>query len=154
MRAADAERALSHALEDFDITESFPIVRVPRATVAGRGRRGFDFLSAALARARGFALVWSREFHAPDFASAFGLRTIFEHHHPFTERQWSVARRMLARESFRGVAAISGVHRRTLTDEGWPDEKVITAHSGVDLTQFNRPRSAVAGLRRALGAAA
>ena len=72
MKAADAERALAQALEDFDIAESFPLIRVPRATVAGRGRRGFDFLSAAWARARGFDLVWSREFHAADFASAFG----------------------------------------------------------------------------------
>lgn len=71
MKAADAERALSQALEDFDIAESFPLIRVPRATVAGRGRRGFDFLAAAWARARGFDLVWSREFHAADFASAF-----------------------------------------------------------------------------------
>jgi glycosyltransferase involved in cell wall biosynthesis len=154
MKAADAERALAQALEDFDIAESFPLIRVPRATVAGRGRRGFDFLSAAWARARGFDLVWSREFHAADFASAFGLRTIFEHHHPFSERQWKVARRMLARESFRGVAAISDVHRRMLTAEGWPVEKVVTAHSGVDLSQFDRPRASVAGLRRALGAAA
>jgi glycosyltransferase involved in cell wall biosynthesis len=154
MKAADAERALAQALEDFDIAESFPLKRVPRATVAGRGRRGFDLLSAAWARARGFDLVWSREFHAADFASAFGMPTVFEHHHPFSERQWKVARRMLARESFRGVAAISDVHRRMLTDGGWPEEKVVTAHSGVDLSQFDRPRSSVAGLRRALGAAA
>ena len=154
MTAGEAERALSNALEDFDIAESFPVVRVPRATLAGRGRRGFDFLSRCLARARGFDLVWSREFHAADFASAFGLRTVFEHHHPFTARQWSVARRMLARKSFRGVAAISDVQRRMLTDGGWPDEKVITAHSGVDPAQFERPRASVAGLRRALGAAA
>jgi glycosyltransferase involved in cell wall biosynthesis len=154
MSAAAAERALSQALEDFDIVESFPLVRVPRATVAGRGRRGFDLLSACWARARGFDLVWSREFHAADYASAFGLPTVFEHHHPFTMQQWKIARRMLARESFRGVAAISEVHRRTLTAEGWPEEKVVTAHSGVDLSQFERPRSSVAGLRRALGAAA
>ncbi|HVF44249.1 MAG TPA: glycosyltransferase family 4 protein [Pyrinomonadaceae bacterium] len=154
MTAAEAEGALASALEDFDITESFPLVRVPRATVRGRGRRGFDFLSAAWARARGFDLVWSREFHAADFASAFGLPTVFEHHHPFTERQWKVARRMLARAAFRGVAAISDVHRRTLTEGGLPEEKVVTAHSGVDLSQFGRPKAAVAGLRRALGAAA
>src|ERR1051325_4721692 len=101
MNAAEAEGALANALEDFDISESFPLIRVPRATVRGRGRRGFDFLSAAWARARGFDLVWSREFHAADFASAFGLPTVFEHHHPFNERQWKVARRMLAREAFR-----------------------------------------------------
>ena len=154
MKAAEAERALASALEDFDITESFPVVRVPRATVRGRGRRGFDFLSACWARARGFDLVWSREFHAADYASAFGLPTVFEHHHPFNERQWKVARRMLARESFAGVAAISDVHRRTLTARGWPEEKVVTVHSGVDLSQFERPGSSVAGLRRALGAAA
>lgn len=154
MTAAEAEGALASALEDFDITESFPVVRVPRATVRGRGRRGFDFLSAAWARARGFDLVWSREFHAADFASAFGLPTVLEHHHPFTERQWKVARRMLAREAFRGVAAISDVHRRTLTEGGLPEEKVVTAHSGVDLSQFERPKSEVAGLRRGLGAAA
>jgi glycosyltransferase involved in cell wall biosynthesis len=154
MKAADAERALASALEDFDITESFPVVRVPRATVAGRGRRGFDFLSACWARARGFDLVWSREFHAADYASAFGLPTVFEHHHPFNERQWKVARRMLAREAFACVAAISDVHRRTLTAEGWPEDKVVTAHSGVDLSRFERSRSSVAGLRRALGAAA
>lgn len=154
MTASEAEGALASALEDFDIAESFPVVRVPRATVRGRGRRGFDFLSACWARARGFDLVWSREFHAADFASAFGLPTVFEHHHPFNGRQWKVARRMLARESFRGVAAISDVHRRTLTDGGLPEGKVITAHSGVDLSQFERPRASVAGLRRALGAAA
>jgi glycosyltransferase involved in cell wall biosynthesis len=154
MTAAEAESALASALEDFDISEGFPVVRVPRATVRGRGRRGFDFLSAAWARARGFDLVWSREFHAADFASAFGLPTVFEHHHPFTERQWKVARRMLARDAFRGVAAISDAHRRTLTAGGWPEEKVVTAHSGVDLAQFERPSSSVAGLRRALGAAA
>lgn len=154
MRAAEAEAALASALEDFDITESFPVVRVPRATLRGRGRRGFDFLSACLARARGFDLVWSREFHAADFASAFGLTTIFEHHHPFNERQWKVARRMLAREAFKGVAAISEVHRRTLTGGGWPEEKVVTAHSGVDLSRFERSKASVAGLRRALGAAA
>jgi glycosyltransferase involved in cell wall biosynthesis len=154
MSAAEADGALAQALEDFDIAESFPLVRVPRATVRGRGRRGFDFLSACLARARGFDLVWSREFHAADYASAFGLPTVFEHHHPFTPRQWKVARRMLSRDSFRGVAAISDAHRRTLTDGGWPAEKVVTAHSGVDLSRFERPRSAVAGLRRALGAAA
>jgi glycosyltransferase involved in cell wall biosynthesis len=154
MSAAEADGALAQALEDFDIAESFPLVRVPRATVRGRGRRGFDFLSACLARARGFDLVWSREFHAADYASAFGLPTVFEHHHPFTPRQWKVARRMLSRDSFRGVAAISDAHRRTLTDGGWPEEKVVTAHSGVDLSRFERPRSAVAGLRRALGAAA
>lgn len=154
MTAAEAEGALASALEDFDITESFPVVRVPRATLRGRGRRGFDFLSACWARARGFDLVWSREFHAADFASAFGLATVFEHHHPFTERQWKVARRMLAREAFRGVAAISDVHRRTLTDGGLPEGKVVTAHSGVDLSQFERPKASVAGLRRALGAAA
>lgn len=154
MTASEAEGALASALEDFDIPESFPVVRVPRATLRGRGRRGFDFLSACWARARGFDLVWSREFHAADFASAFGLPTVFEHHHPFTERQWKVARRMLAREAFRGVAAISDVHRRTLTDGGLPEEKVVTAHSGVDLSQFERPKASVAGLRRALGAAA
>jgi glycosyltransferase involved in cell wall biosynthesis len=154
MSAAAAESALAQALEDFDIAESFPVVRVPRATVRGRGRRGFDFLAACWARARGFDLVWSREFHAADYASAFGLPTVFEHHHPFNGRQWRVARRMLGRDSFRGVAAISDAHRRTLTAEGWPEEKVVTAHSGVDLSQFGRPRSSVAGLRRALGAAA
>jgi glycosyltransferase involved in cell wall biosynthesis len=154
MTEAEAERALASALEDFDITESFPVVRVPRATVRGRGRRGFDFLSACWARARGFDLVWSREFHAADYASAMGLPTVFEHHHPFNERQWKVARRMLAREAFAGVAAISDVHRRTLTARSWPEEKVVTVHSGVDLAQFERPRSSVAGLRRALGAAA
>ncbi|HEV7890135.1 MAG TPA: glycosyltransferase family 4 protein [Pyrinomonadaceae bacterium] len=154
MTAAEAEGALASALEDFDIPESFPLVRVPRATVRGRGRRGFDFLSACWARARGFDLVWSREFHAADFASAFGLPTVFEHHHPFNERQWKVARRMLARESFKGVVAISDVHRRTLTEGGLPEEKVVTAHSGVDLSQFERSKAAIAGLRRALGAAA
>ncbi|HKG13929.1 MAG TPA: glycosyltransferase family 4 protein [Pyrinomonadaceae bacterium] len=154
MTAAEAEGALASALEDFDITESFPLVRVPRATLRGRGRRGFDFLSACWARARGFDLIWSREFHAADFTSAFGLPTVLEHHHPFTDRQWKVARRMLAREAFKGVAAISDVHRRTLTGGGLPEEKVVTAHSGVDLSQFERPKAAVAGLRRALGAAA
>lgn len=154
MTAAEAEGALASALEDFGIRESFALVRVPRATVRGRGRRGFDFLSACLARARGFDLVWSREFHAADYASAFGLSTILEHHHPLTPRQWKVARRMLARESFKGVAAISGAHARTLAEGGWPEAKMITAHSGVDLSQFGHARASFKGLRRALGAAA
>ena len=154
MKASEAEGALASALEDFGIRESFALVRVPRATVRGRGRRGFDLLSACLARARGFDLVWSREFHAADYASAFGLPTVLEHHHPFTPRQWKVARRMLAREAFRGVAAISGAHALTLAQGGWPEGKVITAHSGVDLSQFEPARSSSKGLRRALGAAA
>ncbi|HZT59130.1 MAG TPA: glycosyltransferase [Pyrinomonadaceae bacterium] len=152
MTKAVAARSLEEALEDFGIGERFAVTRVPRATLRGRGRRGFDFLSACWARAHGFDLVWSRELHAADYASAFGLKTIVEHHHPLTERQWKVARRMLARESFRGLAAISGVHARTLLGAGWPEEKVITAHSGVDLAQFERPRAHVRELRRALAA--
>jgi glycosyltransferase involved in cell wall biosynthesis len=154
MTAAEGADALASALEDYSIGESFPVVRVPRATFRGRGRRGFDFLSACWARARGFDLVWSREFRAADYASAFGLPTILEHHHPLTPSQWEVARRMLARDSFRGVAAISDAHRRTLARGGWPDGKVVTAHSGVDLPQFGQARSSAKGLRRALGAAA
>lgn len=152
MSAAEAARAVEEAREEFDIGESFRVVRVPRATVRGRGRRGFDFLSACWARARRFDLVWSRELHAADYASMFGLKTVFEHHHPFNERQWKVARRMLARDSFRGVAAISGVHRRALTRGGWPEEKVVTAHSGVDLAQFERARAASGEMRRTLAA--
>ena len=150
MSAAAASRALACALDDFGIRERFPVVRIPRAVVGGRGRRTFDLLSACWARARGFDLVWSREVHAADYASALGLKTIVEHHHPFTERQWKVARRMLRRERFRGVAAISGVHRQTLLSRGWSADRVVTAHSGVDLAQFERPQASVEGLRRTL----
>ncbi|MFN2595929.1 MAG: glycosyltransferase family 4 protein [Pyrinomonadaceae bacterium] len=150
MTAAGAERAVAEAREEFDIAESFRVVRVPRATWRGRGRRGFDLLAACWARARGFDLVWSRELRAADFATALGSRTVVEHHHPFNERQWKVVRRMIAREPFRGVAAISGVHRRLLLDGGLPEEKVLTAHSGVDLAQFECPRDTVERLRRAL----
>jgi glycosyltransferase involved in cell wall biosynthesis len=152
MSARAASVALADALEEFGINEKFPVVRIPRATVAGRGRRGFDFLSACWARARGFDLVWSRELHAAAYASALGLKTIVEHHHPFNERQWKVAARMLKRDSFKGVAAISGVHRRMLLSDGWPVEKVVAAHSGVDLAQFEPPQTSIAELRRKLAA--
>jgi glycosyltransferase involved in cell wall biosynthesis len=150
MSATAARRALACALDDFGISESFPMVRIPRANVAGRGRRTFDLLSACWARARGFDLIWSREFHAADYASALGLKTIVEHHHPFTERQWKVAQRMLSRDCFRGVAAISEVHRQMLFNGGWPADRVVTAHSGVDLAQFEHPHTSVAELRREL----
>jgi len=136
MSAGGAAAALEDALRDFGIAERFPVKPIPRLAFKGRGRRSFDLLAACWARARGFDLVWSREFYAAHYSSAFGLNTIIEHHHPFNERQAEVARRMLRRDSFRGVAAISDVHRRLLTAGGWPEDRVVTAHSGVDLARF------------------
>jgi glycosyltransferase involved in cell wall biosynthesis len=140
MSAGGASAALADALDDFGIAEKFPVKTIPRLVVNGRGRRSFDLLAACWARAQGFGLVWSREFYAAHYSSAFGLDTIIEHHHPFTERQATVAQRMLRRGSFRGVAAISDAHRRLLTGAGWPEDKVVTAHSGVDLAQFEAAR--------------
>lgn len=147
MTAKGAAKALEAALDDFGIRERFSIKPIPRLAFKGRARRSFDLLAATWARASKFDLIWSREFHAADYSSAFGLKTIFEHHHPFTERQWKVARRMLSRDSFRGVVAISGVHRRMLTSSGWPEEKVMTAHSGVDLSQFEEARKTEGDVR-------
>jgi len=152
MTAEMAASALSAALDDFGICERFAVKCLPRFAIKGRLRRSFDLLAATWARTQEFDLIWSREFYAADYASAFGLKTIIEHHHPFTERQWKVARRMLRRDSFRGVAAISGVHRRLLLDGGWPEEKVIAAHSGVDLTQFVEASKANGHLRARLAA--
>jgi glycosyltransferase involved in cell wall biosynthesis len=136
MSAAKAQRAVEAALNDFGISETVPVKRIPRPAFKGRARRTFDFLAACWARVEGFDLIWSREFYAADYASAFGLNTIVEHHHPFTARQWKVARRMLGRACFKGVAAISAVHRGTLLDSGWPEDKVVVAHSGVSLSLF------------------
>ena len=149
MTAAVAEAALASALEDFGIAERFPLKTVPRIVVKGRGRRSFDLLAACWARAQGFDLVWSREFYAAHYTSVFGLDTVIEHHHPFTERQSKVAGRMLGRGSFRGVAAISDVHRRLLVGAGWPEEKVVTAHSGVDLAPFEAAQRSANGNGRA-----
>jgi glycosyltransferase involved in cell wall biosynthesis len=140
MSAAAASAALAAALEDFGIAERFPVKTIPRFVFKGHGKRSFDFLAACWARTQRFDLVWSREFYAAHYSSAFGLDTIVEHHHPFTERQATVARRMLKRGSFRGIAAISDAHRRLLTGAGWPEDRVMTAHSGVDLAQFEEAR--------------
>ncbi len=152
MSAAGAQAALEAALRDFGIAERFPVKRIPRLVFNGRGRRSFDLLAACWARTRGFDLVWSREFYAAHYSSAFGLNTIIEHHHPFNERQAKVAQRMLRRDSFRGVAAISDAHRRLLTGAGWPEDKVVTAHSGVDLAQFEEARRANGNGRARLAA--
>jgi glycosyltransferase involved in cell wall biosynthesis len=136
MSAGKAEAAVAAALDDFGISQTVPVKCIPRPTLKGRGRRGFDFLAACWARSRKFDLIWSREFHAADFTSAFGLNTIIEHHHPFTARQWKVVGRMLKRDSFRGVAAISGEHKNLLLSDGWPEDRVVVAHSGVDLSRF------------------
>ena len=149
MSAIEARQAVANALADFGIDEHVPVKTIPRPAIKTRFRRSFDFLAALWARGGRFDLIWSREFHAADYATAFGLNTILEHHHPFTARQWRVARRMLKRNSFKGVAAISAVHRQMLLDEGWPAQKVIVAHSGVNISQFaNRP--AAAALRASL----
>ena len=152
MSAAGAAAALAAALDDFGIAERFPLKTIPRFVFKGRGKRSFDFLAACWARARAFDLVWSREFYAARYSSAFGLDTIVEHHHPFTERQATIARRMLKRDNFRGVAAISEVHRRLLTGAGWPEDRVVTAHSGVDLAQFEAARKANGNGRARLAA--
>ncbi len=136
MSAARARQEMKQALDDFGIREQIAVKTIPRPAVKQRFRRSFDFLAACWVRARNFDLVWSREFHAADYATAFGLNVILEHHHPFTDRQWKVARRMLRRETFRGVAAISRVHKQILLKDGWPEEKVVVAHSGVDLSLF------------------
>jgi glycosyltransferase involved in cell wall biosynthesis len=136
MSAARARQEVDQACADFGISERLAVKTIPRPALKQRFRRSFDFLSACWVRAGNFDLVWSREFHAADYATAFGLKAILEHHHPFTDRQWKVARRMLGRESFKGVAAISGVHQQMLLSEGWPKEKVIVAHSGVDVSRF------------------
>jgi glycosyltransferase involved in cell wall biosynthesis len=142
MTAAVAAAALAAALEDFGIAERFPVKTIPRLVFKGHGKRSFDFLAACWARTQRFDLIWSREFYAAHYSSAFGLDTVVEHHHPFTERQAKVAKRMLKRGSFRGVAAISDAHRRLLTGAGWPENRVVTAHSGVDLAQFEEARKA------------
>lgn len=149
MTARAAAQALREALDDFGIQERFPVKCIPRLAFKGRVRRSFDLLAATWARTKNFDLVWSREFYAADYATAFGLKTVLEHHHPFRERQWKVARRMLGRESFAGVAAISDAHRRTLIRGGWPAEKVIAVHSGVDLAQFDETGQADRQLVRA-----
>lgn len=150
MSEAKALCAVEDALVDFGIQERFSVKRIPRPVVFGRGRRTFDFMAALWARTQSFDLIWSREFRAADYATVLGLNTIVEHHHPFTERQWAVARRMLGRASFKGVAAISGVHKRLLLDEGWPEERVIAAHSGVDPSQFSSEEKRASDLRRKL----
>lgn len=136
MTAGRARQEVGKALSDFGITEQLAVKTIPRASVKTRFRRTFDFLAACWVRARNFDLVWSREFHAADYVTAFGLNAILEHHHPFTERQSKVARRMLRRETFRGVAAISEAHKQILLKDGCPEEKVVVAHSGVDLSLF------------------
>src|ERR1044072_3569976 len=136
MSATVAADAVAAALQELGIGESVPVQRIPRPTFRGRAKRSFDLLAACWARARGFDLIWSREFHAADKTTAFGLNTIIEHHHPFTARQWKIARQMLSRDSFKGVAAISGVHKDTLLSGGWPEDRVLVAHSGVDLSPF------------------
>lgn len=136
MSPAKARLEVENALRDFGISEDISVKRIPRPAFQGRFKRSFDFLAACWARTKDFDLIWSREFHAADYTTAFGLNTIVEHHHPFTARQWRVARRMLRRNSFKGVAAISGVHQRLLLSNGWPESKVIVAHSGVDLSRF------------------
>jgi glycosyltransferase involved in cell wall biosynthesis len=136
MSATKAEEAVAGALHEFGISETVPVQRIPRPTFKGRAKRSFDLLAACWARTRGFDLIWSREFHAADKTTAFGLSTIIEHHHPFTARQWNVAARMLRRDSFKGVAAISGAHKEILLSGGWPEDKVIVVHSGVDLSPF------------------
>jgi len=142
MSAARARQEVDQACVDFGISERLAVKTIPRPALKQRFRRSFDFLAACWVRAGNFDLVWSREFHAADYATAFGLKAILEHHHPFTDRQWKVARRMLGRESFKGVAAISGVHQQMLLSEGWPKEKVIVAHSGVDFPRFSTSGSA------------
>jgi glycosyltransferase involved in cell wall biosynthesis len=138
MSRTEAKRALAAALDDFGIRETIPVKCIPRPALKGRGRRSFDFLAACWARAARFDLIWSREFYAADYASAFGLNTILEHHHPFTTRQWKVAKRLLRRKAFKALAAITDVHRQVLLSAGWPEDKVIAAHSGVDLSHFAR----------------
>jgi glycosyltransferase involved in cell wall biosynthesis len=149
MTATQAHQELARALADFGLNEQVPVKTIPRPAVQTRFRRSFDFLAALWARGGRFDLVWSREFHAADYATALGLKTIIEHHHPFNLRQWRIARRMLHRDSFKGVAAISGVHRQILVREGWPEEKVVVAHSGVDLSAF-AARDGVHDLRQTL----
>ncbi len=150
---AAAEKDLEAALMDFGIKERFPLKLVPRPVVKGRGRRSFDLLAAGWARGQKFDLLWSREFQAARYSSAFGLKTIIEHHHPLNERQWKVARPMLARDSFKGIAAISTVHKDLLASKGWPEQKIITVHSGVDPLQFTQNGHPVAALRRQLAEA-
>jgi glycosyltransferase involved in cell wall biosynthesis len=136
MSATTASDAVAAALQEFGIGEAVPVQRIPRPTFKGRAKRSFDLLAACWARARGFDLIWSREFHAADKTTALGLNTVIEHHHPFTARQWKIARRMLSRNSFKGVAAISGAHKDILLSGGWPEDKLVVVHSGVDLSPF------------------
>jgi glycosyltransferase involved in cell wall biosynthesis len=136
MSATIAADAVAAALQELGIGEAVPVQRIPRPSFKGRAKRSFDLLAACWARAHGFDLIWSREFHAADKTTTFGLNTIIEHHHPFTERQWKIARRMLGRDSFKGVAAISGAHKDILLSGGWPEDKVVVVHSGVDLAPF------------------
>ena len=149
MTAIQAHQEVGRALADFGINEEVPVKTIPRPAVQTRFRRSFDFLAALWARRGRFDLVWSREFHAADYATALGLNTILEHHHPFNLRQWRVARRMLRRDSFKGVVAISSVHKEILVRAGWPEEKVVVAHSGVELSAF-AARDGVQDLRRTL----
>ncbi|HYE15368.1 MAG TPA: glycosyltransferase family 4 protein [Pyrinomonadaceae bacterium] len=151
--AAESRAAIEKALAEYAGGEQFPVVRVPRPTLGGKLRRTFDLLAAARARAGSFDLVWSREFHAADYAAALGLRAVLEHHHfPFSPRQSAILRRALGRKGFRGVAAISGAQRRMMIEAGFPADRVVTVHSGVDLAQFEAARASQNGLRSGLAA--
>lgn len=132
-------------LQDFAISERFRLIRLPRPTVFGRGRRSFALLAAAWARTQPFDLVWSKDVYAADAASALRLRTIAEHFTLLSRRQMIATKRMISRRSFKAFVASSKAHKRLLVQEGLPGEKIVPGHNGVDLKQFESTNGTCAG---------
>lgn len=126
----------ARTLQDFSIFEQFKVVRSPRPTFFGRGRRSFPLLAAAWAKTKGFDLVWSRDVYAADAASALRLNVIAEHHTVLSRRQLAATKRMVSRPEFKAFVANSQRHKRLLEDEGICGDKIIDAHGAVDLSQF------------------
>lgn len=136
MSRHEALRHFNVVLQECAIVETFSLVQIPQLTVLGRGQRSFGLFATIWSRMRGFDLVWSRDVSAADFASLLGLPTIIEHHTVPNPPEFAALRRISERRSLKAFVAISAAHKQIMASKGIRGDKIVAAHSGVDMSQY------------------
>ena len=131
------------AFSYYQIKPNFRIVRVSVPDTVHLGRFGFIFselvfawkIRRHLTNARARAdLIYGRDERVLSRLLASGLPTIWETH----TGAWNKAARSLLQDSF-GVVAISNGLKSFYIEKGGREDKILVAHDGVDLKQFENP---------------
>lgn len=147
----DLDTSVESLFRFYAVPPSFKIARAPRLIPgrSGRDQWNLPFTFSALPylkmRAARFDFLYTRLPLLAALAAGIGLRVIYEAHRLLPAEGWMTrwaTKRFLnsaGRRNFLALVGISDVLGQWYAQRGFPNDKILVAHDGVDLERFDPP---------------